>query len=210
MPGRKSRRRVSSTARAGSEKRRQQRLVYGGLGIAAIVAVVAAIVFAAGGGGATTAPNFSFTLYQGVGDLGYRDLDLDRLRGEPVVLNFWAGQCPPCRAEMPQFQLFYNEFQDQVKLVGVDIRPFMRLGTHRDAEDLLRELGITYPAGLTDGGSVPRKYGIVGMPTTVFIKPNGEIFEKRTGALDRNSLVRLTNALLREEASEFASSLNPG
>ncbi len=199
MSSRRSRQRASAAARAGSQKRRRDRLMYGGLGVLAIVGVVLAVVLV-GGGGPSRASNFSFSLYQGVSELGSREMDLSRLQGEPVVLNFWAGLCPPCRAEMPEFQRFYDEFKDQVTLVGIDIGPFMRLGSHRDAENLLRELGVTYPAGFTNDGGVPRKYNVAAMPTTVFIKSNGEIFDKRIGAINRNILVRITNEMLRAEA----------
>ena len=201
MSRRGPRQRVSAAASTGSRKKRRDRLMFGGLGVSAIVGVVLVVVLVAGGGGPSRAPNFSFSLYQGVSELGSREMDLSRLHGEPVVLNFWAGLCPPCRAEMPEFQRFYEEFKDQVTLVGIDIGPFMRLGSHRDAENLLRELGVTYPAGFTNDGSVPRKYRITGMPTTVFIKSNGEIFDKRTGALNRNTLVRMTTEMLRAEAA---------
>jgi thiol-disulfide isomerase/thioredoxin len=210
MPRKRSGRRVSAAAKSGSQKRRQQAIKFGGLGAAASAVVVLAIVVAIGaGGGASRAPNFSFSLYQGVTELGARDLELSRLHNQPVILNFWAGLCPPCRAEMPQFQQFYEEFQDQVTLIGIDIGPFMGLGSHRDAEDLLRELGVTYPAGFTDDASVPRKYGVTGMPTTVFIKSDGEIFERRTGALNRNTLARLATGLLQaEEASQSTTALH--
>jgi thiol-disulfide isomerase/thioredoxin len=183
-----------------------------GRGAAALAAVVLAIVVAIGaGGGASGAPNFSFSLYQGVNELGARDLELSRLHNQPVILNFWAGLCPPCRAEMPQFQQFYDEFQDQVTLIGVDIGPFMGLGSHRDAENLLQELGVTYPAGFTNDGNVPRKYSVTGMPTTVFINSGGEVFERRTGAINRNTLVRLTTAMLQAgEASQSATAPHSG
>jgi thiol-disulfide isomerase/thioredoxin len=64
-----------------------------------------------------------------------------------MILNFWAGQCPPCRAEMPQFEAFHDDFKDEIMLLGVDIGIFTGLVSHNDAESLIRELGITYPAG---------------------------------------------------------------
>ena len=211
MPKQRSRRRVSNAARTGSHKNRQQMLLFGGLAVAAILAVVAAVVFVGGGGGTARASDFSFSLYQGVSELGgLREMNLSRLHGKPIVLNFWAGNCPPCRAEMPQFQLFYDEFRDDITLLGIDIGPFTGLGSHRDAENLLRELGITYPAGFTDDAGVPRKYRVTSMPTTVFIKSDGEIFERRSGALNRNTLVRLTSAMLAEEAAaNTATELRP-
>ena len=201
MSRRGPRQRVSAAASTGSQKKRRDRLMFGGLGVLAIVGVVLVVVLVAGGGGPSRAPNFSFSLYQGVSESGYRELDLSRLNGEPVILNFWAGLCPPCRAEMPEFQRFHDEFKDQVTLVGIDIGPFMGLGSHGDAENLLQELKVTYPAGFTNDGGVPRKYNVLGMPTTVFIKSNGEIFDKRTGALNRNTLARITIEMLRAEAA---------
>ena len=53
----------------------------------------------------------------------------------------------PCRAEMPQFQAFHEEFKDQVTLLGIDLGPFTGLGSHEDADELLQELGVTYPDG---------------------------------------------------------------
>ena len=76
------------------------------------------------------------------------------------MLNFWAGLCPPCRAEMPQFQVFYEEFKDQIQLVGIDIGVFTGLGYRNAAAALLRELGVTYPAGWTEDGSVPANLGL--------------------------------------------------
>ena len=183
-------------AAATAQRDRRKFLIWGGLGSAAIIVVVLAAIFVPGLGGTSHAADFDFTLYQGTAELGSKEMSLSRLESKPVVLIFWAGQCPPCRAEMPEFQRFYDEYKDRVALIGIDIGPFMRLGTHRDAEDLLRELGITYPAGFTDDGSVPRKYRVTAMPTTVFILPGGEIFEKRTGALNYNFLNRVTNSML--------------
>ena len=193
-------RRTSAAARQGSKQDRRKLLTYV-MAAAAVAAVIAAIAVGISGRGGTgsDAPDFRVSLYQGVGELGAREMDFSRLEGKPVVLNFWAGLCPPCRAEMPQFQLFYEEFQDQVTLLGVDLGPFTQLGSNRDAENLLRELGVTYPAGWTDDGSVVSKYGVSGMPTTVFIDSEGKIFDKRVGAVDRNFLAQTSERLLAAE-----------
>ncbi len=60
---------------------------------------------------------------------------------------------------------------------------------------------MTYPTGWTDDGSVPRKFGVIGMPTTVFIKSDGEIFEKAVGAIDAQFLTRATRDLMAAEAA---------
>ncbi len=148
--------------------------------------------------------DFQITLYQGQDVLGGQDVKfLELLEQEnPVILNFWAGLCPPCRVEMPDFQEVYAEYSDEVLLVGVDIGAFTGLGTHEDALALLEEVGATYPAGTTPDAVVVRDYQVIGMPTTVFIKPTGEIFEKWTGLLTRDKLVELTQALI--EASKIS------
>ncbi len=198
--------RVSAGARQGAQKQRKNFVTYG-MGAAATIAILAAIVFAVASssgssGEGSNAPDFEFKLYQGANEIGFREGNLARLQGRPMVLNFWAGLCPPCRAEMPQFQVFYEKFKDDIMLLGIDIGIFTALGSHDDADALLRELGVTYPAGWTDDGSVPRKYGVTAMPTTVFITSDGEIFEKSVGAIDASFLARVTQELLDAEADQ--------
>jgi len=199
--------RVSVSARQGAQNQLKSLMKYG-LGGAAVVAVVVVIAFAVASssgssGVGATAPDFSFSMYQGIEEVGFRDGDLSDLHGgRPMVLNFWAGLCPPCRAEMPQFQAFYENSKDDILVLGIDIGPFMGLGSNRDAEALLLELRVTYPAGWTDDGSVPRKFGVTGMPTTVFLKSDGEIFEKVSGAIDARFLTRVTSELMAAEAAD--------
>ena len=184
--------RVAAAAVKARADKRRSRLMTGGLAVAAIAVVAVAIVIGvASGGGAGSdqrAPDFAFSLYQGGSDLGGRHLNLHQLDGKPVVLNFWAGLCPPCRAEMPDLQAFYDANKEDVTLVGVDIGQFMSLGSKQDAQNLLQELNITYPAGFTDDGGVVRDYRVLGMPTTVFIRSDGTIFNRWTGALTRKDL----------------------
>ena len=142
------------------------------------------------------APNFDITLFQGEAKLGGTDLNVRQFQGKPLIINFWAGLCPPCRAELPDLQEFYNEFSDRVTLVGVDLGQFTGLGSLQDAKDLLEELQITYPAGFTGDSSVIREYKVFGMPTTIFIDANGEIFKNWGGALNSSVLREQANAML--------------
>ncbi|MFQ6026436.1 MAG: TlpA family protein disulfide reductase [Dehalococcoidia bacterium] len=144
------------------------------------------------------APDVAITLYQGQEAIGSETLNLSDLRGKPVVLNFWAGLCPPCRAEMPDLQEFYEEFNDRVVLLGLDVGQFTGLGNQEDAQALLEELGVTYPAGFTTDGSVISRHKVLGMPTTVFIDANGEIFRNWTGALNTERMTEITNEMLAQ------------
>ncbi len=185
---------------------------YARLGSGMLLGAGLAVLLVACGGGlganATTgaeaskdlAPDFSFTLYQGESRLGAGILDLSDLQGRPTVLNFWAGLCPPCRAELPDLQLFYEDFNDQVNVVGVDIGTFTGLGNQDDAQNLLSELAIAYPNGFTSDETVVRRYQVLSMPTTFFINSKGEIFKKWNGALNRDILTEQTTELLNQES----------
>ena len=117
------------------------------------------------------------------------------LLDKPSVVNFWAGLCPPCREEMPHFQEFYDEFEERINFVGVDVGQFTNLGSEEDARELLSDLGVTYPAGFTEDGEAVREY-VTGMPTTVFITPQGEIFRSWTGYLSKGQLTEITEEML--------------
>ena len=149
------------------------------------------------------ASDFSISVYQGEDVLGGKEVQFSELlaQGKPVVLNMWAGLCPPCRAEMPDLQAVYDEYTDRVLLFGLDVGPFVGLGSREDGKALLEELNITYPNGTTFDGNVVRTYKILGMPTTYFIGPDGEIFKTWTGALNKNKLVELTEELLEVSTS---------
>ena len=117
----------------------------------------------------------------------------------PMVLNFWARFCTPCWTEMPELQAFYEEYNDRVLLLGIDVGQFTGLGSPKDAGRLLESLGITYPAGYTDDGTVVRAYGIRAMPTTVFINSDGEIFRIWTGSITREVVTGIVREMLEEE-----------
>ena len=145
------------------------------------------------------APDFSIMMYQGQEVVGGQEVNLHGLFGEkPIVLNFWAGLCPPCRAEMPDFQEFNEKFHERALLLGIDLGQFTGLGNRTDAQGLLNELAVTYPAGFTNDGNVIRDYKVLGMPTTIFIDIYGNIFNKWTGALNGSVLEVKTLEMLNE------------
>ena len=151
------------------------------------------------GDGGDRAPNFAVTLFQGQDVLGAQQLNIHNLpQGKPVVLNFWAGLCPPCRAEMPDLQEFSDEFKDRVTLLGVDLGQFTGLGSLQDAEALLEELGVTYHAGFTNDEDVIKNYRVFGLPATIFIDSEGKIFKNWGGALNLDVLRDQSNAMLSQ------------
>ena len=165
----------------------------------AVAAGALAAVGCAGPAGPTeTAYDFPITWYQGEDKLGAAAPELSQLRGTPVVLNFWAGLCPPCRAEMPEFQEFQDNFAGRVTLVGVDLGQFLNLGSKEDARQLLGELGVTYAAGYTDDAQVVQSYRVLGLPTTVFITADGQLYRKWDGVLNLEKLSEIAGEMLDE------------
>ncbi len=142
--------------------------------------------------------DFKIVVYQGADDLGGDSVALSDLRGRPVVLNFWAGLCPPCRAEMPEFQRFADDYAGRALVVGVDLGPFFSLGSQDDAIKLLNELAVTYPAGYTDDGTVVRELGVLGLPATFFISADGSLHRKWQGALNGEKLAEITDEMLAQ------------
>ena len=140
--------------------------------------------------------DFEISLYQGEEALGTDVLSLSGLEGRPVVLNYWAGLCPPCRAEMPEFQEFGDEYEGRVVLVGVDMGQFLGLGSKEDARKLLAELGVSYPAGFTDDSGVVESHRVLGLPTTVFINADGTLHRKWDGVLNKAKLSELADEML--------------
>ena len=169
------------------------------LGGAALAVAVAALVVSGPRAPGNSTFDFPVALYQGQDLLGSSEIILSSLLGDkPIVLNFWAGLCPPCRAEMPDLQAFNDKFEDRALLLGIDLGQFTGLGNTDEAKELLAELEITYPAGFTEDASVVRDYQVLGMPTTIFIDANGEIFNKWTGALNGAVLEEKTLEMLAQ------------
>lgn len=143
--------------------------------------------------------DFPISVYRGEDILGGKELRFSAIfaTGKPVILNFFAGLCPPCRAEMPDIQSVSAQYKDRVTIFSLDIGPFVGLGSRDDGKELVQELGVTYPTGTTFDRQVVSAYQVLGMPTTVFITPEGKVWRKWTGLLTRSKLAELTEGLLK-------------
>lgn len=110
---------------------------------------------------------------------------LGQYLGQPVVLNFWATWCGPCRIEMPEIQAAYEAYQDEglvVLALNQNERPI-------DVETFFLELGLTFLPLLDEGSATGRNYGLANtLPSTVVINPAGEIVAIHRGILTRDQL----------------------
>lgn len=165
----------------------------------AILAIGALAVASCGGEPVSRAPDFEIVLYQGGKGLGRDTLPLSAVLAKadrPVILNFWAAQCPPCRAELRDFQRVWKELGNRLLVIGVDMGAFTNLGTEEEARRLIGETGVTYPVGAARSTSVVHDYKLLGLPATYFLEPGGEIQRVWTGALDHAKLTELAGDLL--------------
>jgi thiol-disulfide isomerase/thioredoxin len=95
---------------------------------------------------------------------------LSAQRGKPVVLNFWATWCGPCRNELPAIQKAAEHLGDNVVFAAVD------QGEEADlVQSFVDEMGLTFIVPMDDGGEVGIAYNVKGLPTTFFIDRNGVI-----------------------------------
>jgi peroxiredoxin len=116
-------------------------------------------------------------------DFQGRPVRLADFRGRPVVLNFWASWCPPCLAEMPEFQRVHQRLGDRVAFLGVNQRDQLQA-----AEQLARSSGVTYPLAVDPAGRAFDAFGGLGMPTTVLIGADGTVADIFAGQLDETLL----------------------
>ena len=149
------------------------------------------------GGDKELAADFPIIVSQGQDILGGDNVAMASLVGEkPVIMNFWAAECPPCRAELPEFQKFYGEYHEDVLVLGIDLGQFTNQGTPEQGRELLVELGVGFPAGYTEDSEVLPKYQVLGLPTTIFINADGSIHNKWTGALNEETLIEKAEEML--------------
>lgn len=162
----------------------------GALLLALTVTLAAACRSKPPGGPVADFRDFPLVVYQGAELLGGGEATFAKAfeQRQPVVLNFWAGECPPCRAEMPAFQRVADEYRGRVLFIGVDVGPFTGLGTSDDAQRLLAELGIRYSAAAAANAEPLRLYGVRSMPTTLFFEGNGRLVEQVPGLVLENRL----------------------
>ncbi|MBI4338669.1 MAG: TlpA family protein disulfide reductase [Chloroflexi bacterium] len=139
--------------------------------------------------GLKPAPDFTVPLFTG----GDGSFTLSKQRGSPVVLNFWASWCPPCRAEFPALQAASDKYEGQGLVVfGAAIQD-----TEADAMAFLQAQGTTFKTGPDQNGKLALDYAVTGLPATYFITRDGRIYKKWIGQIDEQRLDTFIQELLK-------------
>jgi len=108
-------------------------------------------------------------------------IQLSQLRGQVVVLNFWASWCPPCREEMPSMERLYQAFRDKgMVLLAVNVEE-----NGRDAvKEFISKRNYSFPLLLDEDAAIQNSYGVFRFPETFIIDQNGTVVEKIIGGRD--------------------------
>ena len=102
---------------------------------------------------------------------------------EPVLLNVWGSWCVPCRSEAPLLAAAHDEFGDEIRFIGVDIRD-----TQTGARSFINEFDLDFEHFFDPGGAVPAALGGRGVPMTFFYGPGGELVRLHNGVIDERML----------------------
>ncbi|HLB47875.1 MAG TPA: TlpA disulfide reductase family protein [Anaerolineales bacterium] len=175
-----------------------QTSIWGRLGRWAAVLLVVGLIALLGWGvvkaangprDAGMAPDFSLTGFDG------RTVALSQLRGQVVIINFWASWCPPCREEAAYLEQTWRKYQGQgVVFIGVDW-----VDTEKEALAYIDEFDITYINGPDIGTRIAQAYRIQGVPETFYVDKTGRLRGVHIGPLQSPGLDNKIDELLNEQ-----------
>jgi thiol-disulfide isomerase/thioredoxin len=127
--------------------------------------VAAAMLVPAWGENDGPAPNFTLTDRQG------NDVSLEQLRGQVVMINFWASWCGPCREEMPLLEQIHQRYEPLgFTLLGINVEE-----NPGDAENWLKDRPVSFPILFDPENGVSKLYDVVAMPSTVIVDRQGNV-----------------------------------
>lgn len=144
----------------------------------------------AGLGQGDVPPDFELTTIDG------EVVKLSDLQGKKVILNFWATWCPPCKAEMPHMQNYYqnNKDEENVEIIAVNMTGSESRGV-KAVQEFAESYGLTFPIPLDDKGKIKELYQVYYLPTTYMLETDGRIANKIVGPMDERTIEQLVENL---------------
>ena len=132
-----------------------------------------------------------FTVY----DIDGKEVKLSDFFGKPIVVNFWASWCGPCKMEMPDFNEKHRELGEEVTFLMVNMTDGSR-ETVDIASAFIAEQGYTFPVLYDTTSSAAMTYSVYSLPTTFFIDAQGNAIAQATGAIDAATLQKGIDMIL--------------
>ncbi|MEZ4372964.1 MAG: TlpA disulfide reductase family protein [Polyangiaceae bacterium] len=136
------------------------------------------------------APDFALEVIH-EGDEGSR-IRLSNLKGKPVLLDFWASWCGPCRMQAPIVDQIAREYGEQLHVVGVDTGDALE-----PAQVFAKQAKLSYPCVFDPDGAAAKSYGVSTLPTLVLIDKEGSVRLVRSSVMQRDALKEAVDQLLQ-------------
>ena len=168
---------------AGQRPRKTLLTVIGGLALAALVIIALTLGGGLGGTAGRSQPPVAargFAL-PALGHTG--GVSLASYAGKPVLINFFASWCGPCKRETPLLARFYREHHGRVLIIGIDSDDETAAAVR-----FTRAAGLSYPVGVDPSGSVATEYGIIALPQTFMLNARHQIVRHIAGAVTPGEL----------------------
>lgn len=136
---------------------------------------------------ASKAPDFKLKL---VDKENGRQVSLKDYEGKALLLHFWATWCPPCRAELPGMQAFFEKLESQGDSKKLEFLAVCVSDTEDERSAFMKENNYTFTGALDKSGIVAASYGVQGIPTTVLIGPDGTVLKTNVGMMSEEQLAQ--------------------
>ena len=137
------------------------------------------------------APNFTVTDEDG------NQVSLYDFLGKPVIVNFWASWCGPCRSEMPDIQKAYEQYGNEIHFLIINLTDGSR-ETEKAATDYIKQAGYTFPIYFDTTLNAASVYGAYSIPMTFFIGAEGQPIARYSGAMPADILQQGIDMLLEQ------------
>lgn len=135
-----------------------------------------------------------FTVY----DSEMNEVKLSDYFGRPIIINFWASWCGPCKSELPAFNSLYEEYNDDVVFLMINLTDGQR-DTVSSINKFVSDNGYKFPVYYDIEYNVSNTYGVRSIPETVFINADGSLYETRIGAMSEVVLENYIKQMIGEE-----------
>jgi peroxiredoxin len=119
-----------------------------------------------------------------------KEFRLQDYAGKPVIINFWATWCTPCREEMPLIENYYRQHSSNVAVLAINDGDSLA-----SVRSFVDEMGLSFPILLDQDSQVSRLYKVLALPTTLFIDQNGILRYQHTGSLTEEQLLNYLEEL---------------